>query len=133
MTNNIIRPTLDLKCGGEHEVEMQPHTTLKEYFGMYSISGKAYRTYGGPNKFFREIARILMEYAFAHTNPTSMPQNKAAIKTARRIKTAQKKAEQATELWQASEQKLVLLEQQHQDHQPLSLPAPSNDAPPAPP
>ena len=46
---------------------------------MYSISGKAYRTYGGPNKFFGEISRILMEYAFAHTNPTSMPQNKVAI------------------------------------------------------
>ena len=79
VTNNIIRPTLDLKCGGEHEVEMQPHTTLKEYFGMYSISGKAYHTYGGPNKFFGEISRILMEYAFAHKNPTSMPLNKTAI------------------------------------------------------
>ena len=75
----MIRGALDLKRGGEHEVEIPPHTTLKEYFGMYSISGKAYRTYGGPNKFFGEIARILMEYAFVHTNPTSMPQNKAAI------------------------------------------------------
>ena len=46
---------------------------------MYSISGKAYRTYDGSNKAFGEIARILMEYAFVHTNPTSMPQNKAAI------------------------------------------------------
>ena len=79
MTNNIIRAALDLKRGREHEVEIPPHTNLKEYFGMYSISGKAYRTYGGPNKFFGEISRILMEYAFAHTNPTSMPQNKAAI------------------------------------------------------
>ena len=52
---------------------------LKEYFGMYSIFGKAYCTDGGRNKFFGEIARILMEYAFAHTNPTSMSQNKAAI------------------------------------------------------
>ena len=41
--------------------------------------GKAYRTYGGPNKFFSDIARILMEYVFAHTNPTSMPQKKASI------------------------------------------------------
>ena len=46
---------------------------------MYSISGKAYHTDGGPNRFFGEIARILMEYAFVHTNPTSMPQNKADI------------------------------------------------------
>ena len=69
----MIRSTLDLKHGGEHEVEIPPHTTLKEYFGMYSISGKAYRTYGGPNKAFGEIARILMEYAFVHTNPMRMP------------------------------------------------------------
>ena len=75
----MIRAALDLKRGGEHEVEIPPSTTLKEYFGMYSISGKAYRTYGGPNKSFGEIAHILIEYAFVHTNPTSMPQNKAAI------------------------------------------------------
>ena len=75
----MIRAALDLKCGGDHEVEIPPSTTLKEYFGTYLISGKAYRTYGGPNKSFGEIACILMEYAFVHTNPTSMPQNKAAI------------------------------------------------------
>ena len=40
----MIRAALDLQHGGEHEVEIPPHTTLKEYFGMYSISGKAYRT-----------------------------------------------------------------------------------------
>ena len=56
VTNNIIRAALDLKRGGEHEVEIPPHTTLKEYFGMYSISGKAYHTYGGLNNFFGEIA-----------------------------------------------------------------------------
>ena len=60
-------------------MEIPPSTTLKEYFCMYSISGKAYLTYGEPNKSFGEIACILMEYAFVHTNPTSMPQNKAVI------------------------------------------------------
>ena len=43
------------------------------------MSSKAYCTYGDPNRFFGEIARILMEYAFADTNPTSMPQEKAGI------------------------------------------------------
>ena len=79
VTNNMIRTALDLKRGGEHEVEIPPSMTLKEYFGTYSISGKAYRIYGGSNKAFGEIIRILMKYAFVHTNPTSMPQNKAAI------------------------------------------------------
>ena len=75
----MIRAALDLKCGGDHEVEIPPPTNLKEYFGTYLISGKAYRTYSGPNKSFGEITRILMGYAFVHTNPTSMPQNKASI------------------------------------------------------
>ena len=65
----MIRTALDLTRGGEHEVEIPPSTTLKEYFSTYSISGKDYRTYGEPNKSFGEIARILMEYAFvSHTS-----------------------------------------------------------------
>ena len=79
ITNNVIRAALDLQRGGDHDVEIPPATTLKEYFGEYSVSGKAYRTYGGSNKAFGELARILMEYAFVHTNPTSMPQIKATI------------------------------------------------------
>ena len=76
---NMIRSVLNLQQGGDHEVKIPPTTALKEYFGEYSISGKAYRSYGGSNKAFGELARILMEYAFVHTNPTSMPQNKAMI------------------------------------------------------
>ena len=56
VTNIMIRAVLYLKRGGQHEVEIPPHTILKGYFGMYSISGKAYRTYEGPNKSFGEIA-----------------------------------------------------------------------------
>ena len=79
ITNNVIRQALKLQRGGDHDVAIPSAAKLKEYFGEYSASGKAYRTYGGPKKVFGEIARILMEYAFVHTNPTSIPQNKAAI------------------------------------------------------
>ena len=79
VTNNIIRSALDLQCDGEKDFKVPPHTILKDYFGVYSVSRKAYHTYRGLNKFFGEITRILMEYAFAHTNPTNMPQKKAAI------------------------------------------------------
>ena len=58
---------------------------------------------------------------------------RAAKEMARSSKTAQKQAERATKLWQPSEQKLAVLEHQCQDHQTLSLAAPNNDAPPAPP
>ena len=73
ITNNVVRAALDLQRGGDHDVEIPSSMTLKEYFGEYSVSGKAYRTYGGSNTAFRELARILMEYVFVHTNPTSMP------------------------------------------------------------
>ena len=79
ITNNVIRAALDLQRGGDHDVKIPPATMLKEYFGEYSTFGKAYCTYGGPNRAFREIPRKLMEYAFVHTNPMSIPQNKAAI------------------------------------------------------
>ena len=79
MTNNLIHSTLGLQRGGEHDVEIPPHTIANDYFGLYSVSGKAYRKYIGSDIVFGEIAQILMEYAFAHTNPTCMPQKKAAI------------------------------------------------------
>ena len=78
-TNNLICSLLGLQRNGYHDVEIPPHTIFKDYFGLYSMSSKAYRMFGGPNKLFGEIARILMEYAFAHTNPTSMPQKKETI------------------------------------------------------
>ena len=52
---------------------------------------------------------------------------RAAKEMARRIKTTQQQAKWATKLWQVVEQKLTLLEQQHQGQQPLSLLSPSND------
>ena len=48
---------------------------------------------------------------------------------ARCNKMAQKQPQHATELWKVSEQRIVVLEQQLQDRQPLGLPPPSN-APP---
>ena len=79
VTNNFIRSALELQRGGEHDVEVPSHNIFKDYFGLYSVSRKAYRTYRGPNRFFGEIARILMEYIFAHTNPTNMLQKKTNI------------------------------------------------------
>ena len=73
VTNNLIRSALGLHRGGDHDVEIPPQTILKDYFGLYSVSGKEYRTYRGPNRFFGKIARVQMEYAFADTNPTSVP------------------------------------------------------------
>ena len=58
---------------------------------------------------------------------------RAAKQMTRCSKTAQKQAERATEMWQASEQRITVLEQQLQDRQPLSLPPLGNDSSPSPP
>ena len=58
---------------------------------------------------------------------------RAAKQMTRCSKTAQKQAERATEMWQASEQRITVLEQQLQDNQPLGLPPPSNNSQPSPP
>ena len=55
---------------------------------------------------------------------------RAAKDMARRIKTTHQQAKRATELWQAAEQKLVSLEQQHREQSTVSLHAPSNDVSP---
>ena len=66
ITNNVIRVALDLQRGGDHDVEIPPATTLKEYFGEYSASGKAYRMYGGPNRAFGEIAYVRAYEPYDH-------------------------------------------------------------------
>ena len=58
---------------GEHDIEAPAQNILKEYFETYSVSGKVYRTYGGPNRFFGNISRIVIEYGCMHVDPTNMP------------------------------------------------------------
>ena len=53
---------IDLKRGEEHDVEIPPHMILNDYFGLYSVFGKAYRTYGGPNKFLNIDGIYLCAY-----------------------------------------------------------------------
>ena len=53
---------------------------------------------------------------------------RAAKDLASRIKTAQQQAKVATELWRATELKLVAFEQNMPQQQPLSLPAPTTEA-----
>ena len=48
-------------------------------FGEYSIGSKAYRTQGGENTLFQEVARVLHKCGFAHPSPSTMPKNKAAF------------------------------------------------------
>ena len=48
---------------------------LEGYFGDYSPTTKAYRTQGGPDLLFREIATFLLDIKFLHPNPYPMPKN----------------------------------------------------------
>ena len=43
------------------------------------ILSKAYRTQGGEDALFREVARVLHKYGFVHPCPPAMPKNKAGF------------------------------------------------------
>ena len=70
---------LRLQRGGEHDIEAPPQHILEQLFGEFSVFAKAYRTHGGPNEFFRDLARFLLEFSCVHANAYSMPKKKASI------------------------------------------------------
>ena len=62
--------------GGIFTIDNPTTEQLKKYFGEYSVGNKAYRTQGGEDALFREIARVLHEYGHVCSRPPSMPQNR---------------------------------------------------------
>ena len=60
-------------------MECPSNEILLEYFGVYSLSSKAYRTQGGKDPLFREVARVLLGYRFVHPRPPTMPKYKAGF------------------------------------------------------
>mgnify|MGYP006889244612 FL=1 len=46
---------------------------LRSYFGAYSPSAKAYKTLGGQDEFFQEVAKFLLEVAFVSPRFYGMP------------------------------------------------------------
>ena len=97
ITEGAIQAMAGLQVGGLQSVECPSNEILLEYFGVYSLSSKAYRTQGGPDLLFREVARVLLEYGFVHPRPPAMPNrrrrttkrsNGRASRTRRHIETA---------------------------------------------
>ena len=79
ITNDQIRSVLGLKCDSHHEIEVPPQHILEAHFGEYSVLAKAYRTKGGPNKFFCNLACFLLEITYVHANAYGMPKKKGRI------------------------------------------------------
>ena len=68
-----------LQAGGLQSIECPSNQILFEYFGEYSLSSKAYRTQGGQNLLFGEVARARMEYSFVHPRPPAIPKYHAGF------------------------------------------------------
>ena len=79
ITNATIRKTLGLTSTGERHFEIAPSEVLECYFGEYSLSAKAYRTWDAPDAFFREIVKFLLEVGCVHPNAYGMLKQKAGI------------------------------------------------------
>ena len=73
ITEGAVQALTGLQAGGLRSVECPSNQILFEYFGEYSLSSKAYRTQGGQNLLFGEVARAMMEYGFVHPRPPAIP------------------------------------------------------------
>ena len=79
ITNANMRKKLGLSGSDERHFEIPLTGILERYFGEYSTSAKAYKTWEVPNPFFREVAKFLLEVGCVHTNAYGMPKQKAGI------------------------------------------------------
>ena len=69
ITEEAIRALIGLPEGGIYSIENPSPETLTKFFGEYSLASKAYRTQGGDDALFQEVARVLHEYGFVHPQP----------------------------------------------------------------
>ena len=75
ITEGAVQALTGLQAGGLQSVECPSNQILFEY----SLSSKAYRTQGGQNLLFGEVARVLMEYRFVHPRPLAIPKYRAGF------------------------------------------------------
>ena len=79
ITEEAIRALTGLPEGGIFQIDNPTSEQLIKYFGEYSLASKGYRTQGGEDTLFREIARVLHEYGHVYPRPPVMPQNRAGM------------------------------------------------------
>ena len=79
ITNASIRKKLGLSGMCERHFEIPLAEALEQYFGEYSTSAKAYRTWDISNPFFQEVAKFLLEVGCVHINAYGMLKQKAGI------------------------------------------------------
>ena len=66
ITEEAIRALTGLPKGGIYSIENPSPETLTKFFDEYSLGSKAYRTQGGEDALFREVARVLHKYGFVY-------------------------------------------------------------------
>ena len=66
ITEEAIRALIGLPEGGIFTIDNPTPEQLRKYFGEYSLASKAYRTQGGEDALFREIARVLHEFGHVY-------------------------------------------------------------------
>ena len=79
VTEGAVQALTGISEGGLQTIELPSSQILSEYFGEYSLSSKAYRTQGGEDQLFGEVARALMDYGFVNPRPPAIAKYRAAI------------------------------------------------------
>ena len=69
ITEGTIHALIGLPVKGLRSIENPSTKILTEYFGEYSLRNKAYKTHGGEDPLFREVARVpKISSRFCHCN-----------------------------------------------------------------
>ena len=76
VTTKKVRRCLNLKTVGFDSMEKLKPEVLRSYFGEYSPSAKAYKTHGGRDEVFQEVAKFMFEVAFVSPRFYGMPKQR---------------------------------------------------------
>ena len=79
ITEGTVQALTGLHAGGLQLVQCPSNKIMFDNFGEYSLSSKAYRTRGGQDLLFREVARVLLEYGFVHSRPPAITNYRAGF------------------------------------------------------
>ena len=69
ITEDVIHALIGLPKGGIYSIENPSPEMLTKFFNEYSLTSKAYRTQGGDDALFREVAPVLHGDGFMHSRP----------------------------------------------------------------
>ena len=61
------------------QFDVASNNTLEKYFSKYFTTTKTYKTQSGPDAFFKEAVKFLLEIAYVHPKTYGIPKNRVGL------------------------------------------------------